>query len=199
MTTAEQPLRPFQKGPEHRPARILVHLMGTYWCTPRATSSKRIGPLSQQKARADRASGPASDHIQKRRSPGESCLSPGLFVGLLRTYGKHVRRTAELTSHLALAAASTRVPEKRCLPAQNSLHRSVVKLIIDDYQAGASLYELADRYKVRRNTVRDTLRRAGWVRHKRQGTPDGTLRCPEGRDPRTLCVRHDEARAGDDF
>lgn len=42
MTTAEQPLRPFQKGPEHRPARILVHLMGTYWCTSRATSSKRL-------------------------------------------------------------------------------------------------------------------------------------------------------------
>jgi len=33
MTTAEQPLRPFQKGPEHRPARIVVHLMRTYWCT----------------------------------------------------------------------------------------------------------------------------------------------------------------------
>ena len=47
MTTAEQSLRPFQKGPEHRPARILVHLMGTYWCTPRSTSPIWIGPLSQ--------------------------------------------------------------------------------------------------------------------------------------------------------
>ena len=37
-----------------------------------------------------------------------------------------------------------------------------MKLIIEDYQAGASTYELAERYNVRRNTVRETLRRAGW-------------------------------------
>lgn len=37
-----------------------------------------------------------------------------------------------------------------------------MKLIVGDYQAGASLYELAERYSVRRNTVRDTLRRAGF-------------------------------------
>lgn len=34
--------------------------------------------------------------------------------------------------------------------------------MIEDYEAGASTYALADRYKVRRNTVRDTLRRAGF-------------------------------------
>lgn len=37
-----------------------------------------------------------------------------------------------------------------------------MRLIIDDYEAGASTYELAKRYNVRRNTVRDTLRRAGF-------------------------------------
>lgn len=42
------------------------------------------------------------------------------------------------------------------------LHRSVVKLLIEDYEAGSSTYELAERYNVRRNTVRDTLRRAGF-------------------------------------
>lgn len=83
-------------------------------------------------------------------------------LGLLRTHGKQARRTAELTSLLALAEASKREPEKRRIPTQNSLHRSVVKLIIDDYHDGASLYGFADRYKVRRNTVRDTLRRAGF-------------------------------------
>lgn len=35
-------------------------------------------------------------------------------------------------------------------------------LIIDDYAAGASTHELANRCNVRRNTVRDTLRRAGF-------------------------------------
>ncbi|WP_100344317.1 hypothetical protein [Compostimonas suwonensis] len=34
-----------------------------------------------------------------------------------------------------------------------------MKLIVDDYQAGASTYELAERYKVRRNTIRDVLKR----------------------------------------
>ncbi len=52
--------------------------------------------------------------------------------------------------------------DDRPLPQENSLHRSVVKLMIEDYEAGASSYELAARYNVRRNTVRDTLRRAGF-------------------------------------
>jgi len=34
-----------------------------------------------------------------------------------------------------------------------------VKLIIEDYQVGASTYELAERYNVRRNTIRDVLNR----------------------------------------
>jgi len=34
--------------------------------------------------------------------------------------------------------------------------------MIEDYAAGASTYSLATRYNVRRNTVRDTLRRAGF-------------------------------------
>lgn len=50
----------------------------------------------------------------------------------------------------------------RPLPNQNALHRSVVKLLIEDYEAGASTYELAARYNARRNAVRDTLRRSGF-------------------------------------
>lgn len=57
---------------------------------------------------------------------------------------------------------STRSPGDRPLPQQHTLHRSVVKLLIEDYEAGASTYELAKRYNVRRNTVRDTLRRTGF-------------------------------------
>lgn len=68
----------------------------------------------------------------------------------------------ELAELSAAARASSREPDDRPLPRQNTLHRSVIKLLIEDYEAGASTYELAERYNVRRNTVRDTLRRAGF-------------------------------------
>src|SRR5690606_6718909 len=85
-----------------------------------------------------------------------------VYVGLLRNYCQQARKTAELAELLATARDSTRAPDDRPLPQQNTLHRSVVKLLIEDYEAGASTYELAERYNVRRNTVRDTLRRAGF-------------------------------------
>lgn len=84
------------------------------------------------------------------------------MVGVLRNYCQQGRRTAELADLLATARESTREINDRPLPQQNTLHRSVVKLLIEDYEAGASTYELAERYNVRRNTVRDTLRRAGF-------------------------------------
>src|SRR5699024_11639346 len=81
---------------------------------------------------------------------------------LLRNYCQQARKTAELADLLAAARASTRDPDDHPLPRQNALHRLVVKLLIEDYEAVASTYELAERYNVRRNTVRDTLRRAGF-------------------------------------
>ncbi len=81
---------------------------------------------------------------------------------MLQNCYQQARRTAELTHLLATARTSTRKPGDRTLPQQNGLHRSVVKLMIEDYETGASTYELAERYNVRRNTVRDTLRRAGF-------------------------------------
>jgi len=81
---------------------------------------------------------------------------------MLRNYCQQARKTAELAELLATARDSTRAPDDRPLPRQNTLHRSVVKLLIKDYEAGASTYELAERYNVRRNTVRNTLRRAGF-------------------------------------
>tara|TARA_B100000378_G_scaffold208588_3_gene171634 strand:- start:463 stop:918 length:456 start_codon:yes stop_codon:yes gene_type:complete len=83
-------------------------------------------------------------------------------VGLLRNYCQQARRTAELAELLGAARDSTRSPGDRPLPRQNTLHRSVVKLLIEEYEAGASTSELAKRFNVRRNTVRDTLRRAGF-------------------------------------
>src|SRR5690625_4848645 len=96
------------------------------------------------------------------RLPERRTLHNTQHVGLLRNYCQQARKTAELAELLATARDSTRAPDDRPLPQQNTLHRSVVKLLIEDYEAGASTYELAERYNVRRNTVRDTLRRAGF-------------------------------------
>lgn len=99
-----------------------------------------------------------------RRSRSAALQDSGFVdvVGLLRNYCQQGRRTTELAELLATARESTREISDRPLPQQNTLHRSVVKLLIEDYEAGASTYELAKRYNVRRNTVRDTLRRAGF-------------------------------------
>lgn len=81
---------------------------------------------------------------------------------MLGVYGQKTRRGADLAEVLVLAKRSigSRALEED-LPKQNALHRSVVKLIIEDFESGASTYEIASRYQVRRNTVRDILRRAG--------------------------------------
>lgn len=81
---------------------------------------------------------------------------------MLRNYCQQGRRTSEQADLLAAALGSTRKPDDRPPPQQNTLHRSVVKLLIEDYDAGTSTYELAERYNVRSNTVRDTLRRVGF-------------------------------------
>lgn len=81
---------------------------------------------------------------------------------MLRNYCQQARRTAELADLLATARDSTRAPDDRPLPRQNALHRSVVKLLIEDYDACTSTHELAERYNECRNTVRDTLRRVGF-------------------------------------
>jgi len=83
-------------------------------------------------------------------------------VGLLRNYRNQGPRTVELTEILETAQDSERVEDDRALPQSNALHLSMVKRIIEDYEAGASTYSLATRYNMRRNTVRDTLRRAGF-------------------------------------
>ena len=83
-------------------------------------------------------------------------------VGVLGNYCNQVQRTAELTEILATARNSERVGDDRPLLRPNALHPTIVKQIINDYEAGATTYSLASRYSVRRNTVRDTLRRAGF-------------------------------------
>ncbi|BFM23899.1 hypothetical protein [Microbacterium sp. che218] len=65
-------------------------------------------------------------------------------VGMLRNYCQQERRTTELTHIHEPSRVSTREPGDRPLLQQNGLHRSVVKLMIEDYVVGTSTYELAD-------------------------------------------------------
>lgn len=104
--------------------------------------------------------GPAP--VRRSRSPALQDSDFLDVVGLLRNYCPQGRKTAELTEFLATARESTREVNDRPLPQHSALHRSVVKLLIEDYEAGASTHELTKRYNVRRNTVRDTLRRVGF-------------------------------------
>lgn len=108
---------------------------------------------------ADQAAPP-----RERRSRSPALQNSGFVdvVELLRNYCQQGRKPAKLTDPLATARESTREVNDRPLPQHNALHRSVVELLIEDYEAGASTHELAKRYNVRRNTVRDTLRRAGF-------------------------------------
>lgn len=136
----------------------------------RRPSHRPDRPSREPHRRHRQLTSPASGEVLgagiRRRSNNdegpESRRIPALSVGILRNYCQQARRTAELAHLLATARASTRGPDARPLPRQNGMLHSVVKLMIEDYEAGASTYELAERYKVRRNTVRDTLRRAGY-------------------------------------
>ena len=60
---------------------------------------------------------------------------------MLRDYCQQARKAAELAELLATARESTREVNDRTLPQQNALHRSVVKLLIKDYEDGVSTYE----------------------------------------------------------
>lgn len=116
--------------------------------------------LSSERGPADEDDGvEVRRTLRKRRRPDETFVSSGLIVGVLRNYCNNPRRTAELRELLTSARVFKRPVDTRPLPQPNALHRSVVKLIIDDYQARASTYELAERYRVRRNTIRDVLKR----------------------------------------
>lgn len=83
-------------------------------------------------------------------------------VGLLQSYGKTARKTRELLSLLIRlegeAAGSNREPTKR---TSNEVEPDLTQLIIDQYRLGASTYQLATWHDLRRNTVRDLLRRNG--------------------------------------
>ena len=57
---------------------------------------------------------------------------------------------------------STRALNPRgAYPLANSLRPDIAMAIVADYAAGASTYELANKYEIRRNTARDLLRKAG--------------------------------------
>ncbi len=75
----------------------------------------------------------------------------------------HPARAAEAIAELTGDALRS-VPAQRTqvVPHPAGLDRTVASQIITEYQGGALTHELAKRYCVRRNTVRDLLRRAGF-------------------------------------
>jgi hypothetical protein len=85
------------------------------------------------------------------------------MVGLIRNYCKRARRTAELVSlHERLQRNAGRTAKPTTLPHDASLARDIVELMIAEYQSGRSTYQIAAAHEVRRNTVRDVLRRNGF-------------------------------------
>jgi IS30 family transposase len=66
----------------------------------------------------------------------------------------------ELHNLIAAATLQGRTPRNpRPTPRANTIPASTAQLIITGYEEGASTYELAARLKLRRNTIRDVLRR----------------------------------------
>lgn len=80
---------------------------------------------------------------------------------MLGSYCQQARRTAELIRLLRTAQGSSRQVDDRPLPRQQTVHRAVVALLVQEFTSGASTYELAKRYNLQRNTVRAVLRREG--------------------------------------
>lgn len=83
------------------------------------------------------------------------------LVGVLANY-LHPAYSVEAIDDLRMdTLQSTRYPIKP-VPHTGYLDRTITTQIIDSYRNGASTYVLAKRHGVRRNTVRDLLRRAGF-------------------------------------
>ncbi|MFC4244949.1 hypothetical protein ACFOYW_16360 [Gryllotalpicola reticulitermitis] len=99
----------------------------------------------------------------KKRSPGEKIHSHLDFhVGAIGNYCKKTRKTAELVALLRKLQingneSSSRTP----LPRRHDFDPHLVKQLVDEYKGGRSTYELARKHQLRRNTVRDVLRREG--------------------------------------
>ena len=55
-----------------------------------------------------------------------------------------------------------KLARERTLPREWSLSAETVDAIIADYKLGRSTYQIASKLQVRRNTVRDVLRRNGF-------------------------------------
>jgi DNA invertase Pin-like site-specific DNA recombinase len=82
---------------------------------------------------------------------------------VLRLYCKQGRRAATLTKLIEqLRRNVNKLARERTLPREWSLSAETVDAIIADYKLGRSTYQIASKLQVRRNTVRDVLRRNGF-------------------------------------
>ena len=79
----------------------------------------------------------------------------------MQEYRKQARETATLVKLLVEACLAQARRTRREAPARNELPTHVIEAMIREFTRGASTYQLALWHKVRRNTVRDLLRRNG--------------------------------------
>jgi DNA-binding CsgD family transcriptional regulator len=84
-------------------------------------------------------------------------------VGVLRLYCKQGRRATNLFKLIEQLRRNANKPARECaLPREWSLSVEAVDAILTDYKLGRSTYQIAAKLNVRRNTVRDVLRRNGF-------------------------------------
>jgi DNA-directed RNA polymerase specialized sigma24 family protein len=84
------------------------------------------------------------------------------LVGLIRSYCKKQRKTAELVALLArLQKTAGERARATSLPRQHEVSDDVARKLVEQYAAGTSSYQLAKAHGLRRNTVRNVLRRNG--------------------------------------
>ncbi|MFC4242962.1 helix-turn-helix domain-containing protein [Gryllotalpicola reticulitermitis] len=81
----------------------------------------------------------------------------------MRSYCKKARQTAELIALLDRLLANAAEPARERLHLnRHTINAELIAKIVSEYAAGGvSTYELARRHRLRRNTVRDILRRNG--------------------------------------
>ncbi len=116
----------------------------------------------------------------------EQGLNNELLVGLSETYSKNYVIVAEyVKSYIATPVEPTIDPEitdlsydpnstvKFITQQQKHLSETEIQLICKKYQAGASVYELAEEFGCHRRTISDALKRNGVeVSHKASAKPE---------------------------
>lgn len=84
------------------------------------------------------------------------------MVGVLHVYAQIARRFVDLQRLLEEARSeTTERPPTAAIQRQALPRATAIEALVQRYSAGESTYRLAEAFGIRRNTVRDVLRREG--------------------------------------